>query len=141
MTSFELRKYYGCDCIEVDEIDVDNMMGVALPALGKHTVRCIDWQAEKAVFSKPRSEMERPQMIRQPYVEMIFRDVKTAEIITARVYSAGVAMFMRNINTQLNGGAMGKKLSEVLETLKTKDISLWVEWDKKYGQQVRFYEP
>lgn len=139
MTSFELRKYYGCDCVEVDEIDVDNMLGVALPSLGKHTVRCIDWQAVKAVFEQ-RNPEQRPQMVSQPYVEMIFRDVKTAEIITARVYSAGVAMFMRNINDQLKGAAMGKKLSEVLNTLKTKDIDLWIEWDKKYGQQTRFYK-
>jgi len=140
MTTFELRKYYGCDCVEVDEIDVDNMLGVTLPALGKHTVRCIDWQAVKAQYSKPRSPEQRPEMVAQPYVEMIFRDVKTAEIITSRIYSAGVAMFMRNINDQLKGAAMGKKLSEVLGILKTKDIDLWIEWDKKYGQQVRFYQ-
>lgn len=141
MTSFELRKYYGCDCVEVDEIDVDNMLGVALPSTGKHKVRCIDWQAEKAVYAEQHNETERPRMLKQPYVELILRDVKTAEIITTRIYSAGVVMFMRNINAQLGGQAMGKKLSALLEFLKTKDITVWVAWDKKYGQQVYFYEP
>lgn len=140
MTSYELRKYYGCDCVEVDEIDVDNMLGVSLPALGEHKVRCIDWQAVKAVYKETRSPDQRPEMLQQPYVELVFRDVKTAEIITTRIYSAGVAMFMRNLNDQLNGAAMGKKLSELLNLLKNKDVSLWVEWDKKYGQQVKFYK-
>ncbi len=140
MTTFELRKYYGCDCVEVDEIDVDNMLGVALPALGKHTVRCIDWQPVKARYAEQRNSEQRPRMVAQPYVELIFRDVQTAEVITARVYSAGVAMFMRNINDQLCGAAMGKKLSEVLNMLKTKDVTLWIDWDQKYGQQTRFYE-
>ena len=141
MTSFELKKYYGCDCVEVDEIDIDNMMGVALPSIGKHKVRCIDYQAEKAVYAERRSDSERPRMIKQPYVELILRDVKSGEIITTRIYSAGVVMFMRNINAQLGGQAMGKKLSELLNTLKTKDVTAWVAWDKKYGQQVYFYEP
>ena len=141
MTSFELRKYYGCDCVEVDEIDVEDMLGVALPSTGKHTVRCLDYEPHKAVFSKPRNETERPQMLKQPFVEVVFRDVKTAELITTRIYSAGVANFMRNINDQLNGAAMGKPLSALLNDLKTKDVTAWITWDKKYGQQVAFYEP
>ena len=141
MTSFELKKYYGCDCIEVDEIDVENMVGYKLPALGKHTVRILDWRKEKAVFSKPRNETERPKMVRQPFIDMALRDVKTGDVIPARIWSAGVPMFMQNINTQLKGGAMGKTLGELLDTLKSKDFTVWVEWDGTYGLQVRYKEP
>ena len=141
MTSFELKKYYGCDCVEVDEIDCENMLGYKLPALGKHTVRVLDSQNEPAVFSKPRNETERPKMIRQPYIDLILRDVKTGEVIPTRVWSAGVPMFMQNINNQLNGGAMGKTMGQLLDMLKSKDFSIWVEWDGTYGVQVRYKQP
>ena len=141
MTNYELRKYYGCDCVEVDEIDIGIMEDIGLASKGEHTVRCIDWQAVKAVYAETRSPDQRPKMVRQPYFELVFRDVKTAELITAKVYAAGLVMVLRNINAQLDGAAMGKKSSAVWELLKSKDIRIWVDWSPKYGEQVMFYNP
>ena len=90
MANYNFRKFYGCTCADPDDLTINDMESWALASKGHHIVRILDWEKHDAVYAECNSPNQRPQMLKQPYFELTFRDTKTNELITTKVFAAGL---------------------------------------------------
>lgn len=113
---------------------IDSFGSAALPSKGKHTVTL---ESYKMV---PANKADDGTVLAQPYVALVWNDYSKMEMIDVRLYSGMVPYFMDGLNRQMDGSLMGMKLSEILETLRTHEVNIWVEWSSKYGVQASYFE-
>ena len=113
----------------LDQMIPEDFDSFCLPTKGHHTVHLLTYELVKA---------KSPE--HQAYIAVSWDDRETGEVIEARIYSKAVPYFMANVNRQLDGALMGMKLSQVLAYLVNHTISIWVDWDSKYGVQVAYFD-
>lgn len=113
---------------------IDSFGTASLPSKGKHTVTL---ESYKMVPAKTADD---GTIVAQAYVSLAWNDREKMEMVDARLYSAAVPYFMDGVNRQVDGAFMGMKLSAILESLKTREITITVDWSSKYGVQVSYFE-
>ena len=112
---------------------IDSFGASSLPSKGKHMVTLDSYKMV------PAKTEEDGTIISSPYISLVWNDHTKCEIIDARLYSGAVPYFMRGVNQQKDGAFMGMKLSAILDTLRTEEIEITVDWSSKYGVQVSYF--
>ena len=111
---------------------IDSFGASSLPSKGKHTVTLDSYKMVPAKVADDGT------VVAQAHISLAWNDHEKNEMIDARLYSAAVPYFMDGVNRQMDGEFMGMKLSAILESLKTNEITITVDWSSKYGVQVSY---
>lgn len=128
--------------VAADDLSIDNFTDFRTVSTGHRVVRIKLWEVvpSKEICTSYQGKIQHTGRFTKKFVRL---DLHTAdgEVIEAKIYEAGVAWFMRNMDTQSRGATVGKKLSEVLKYFTTHDMDIWVEWNQQYGSQIKYYDP
>lgn len=117
-----------------DEAIFDEFATQSLPGKGKHSVKLVHCEMVPAVVDS------NGEVRSQPYVSVNYKDTRSGDVITSRIYSKAVPYFMENLNKQFKGDLMGMKFSQILNYIQKHAFEIWLDWDQKYGVQVRYYD-